>query len=72
MEEAWKRLYNILFPPECPELESIEEIYEEEVSSKPYLKGHMAEEDQKVTLKAYPQEYRTRIEAIPCTLIFEH
>lgn len=39
------RLYKILFPPESPELESIEESYEEEITHKPSLKGRLEKGD---------------------------
>ena len=60
------------FPPDSPELENTEESYEEAISRKPSLQGCLAEGDQKVTLDAYPKEYRIRMEVIPCSLIFEH
>lgn len=59
-----KHLCNILFPPEIPELERIETSCEEAITLNPYLKGRLAEENQKVTLNAYLQEYRIRIEVI--------
>lgn len=37
-----KCLYNILFPTKGPELESIEEVYEEAITCKQFLKGGLA------------------------------
>ena len=63
-------LYDLLFPHNNPELERIEEICKKVISCKPYLDGHLAEADQKVTLEAIPKECRTRNEVISCVLIF--
>lgn len=50
-------MYNIMFPLERPELQNIEESYEEEIARKPSLERRLAEGNQKVTLEAYAQEY---------------
>ena len=54
--ECGKCLYDILFPIESPEFDSIEESYKEAITREPSLEGRVAEGDQTVTLEAYPQE----------------
>lgn len=51
-KQRGKRLYDLLFPVENPELEKIEESYEEMVAYKPSLEGRLAEGNNKITLEA--------------------
>lgn len=65
-------LYDLLFHHENPEMENIEESYEEEVARKPSLEGRLEERDQKITLESYPQERHTKMKSISFALIFKH
>lgn len=65
-----KCLYSMLYSPDSPKLENIEESYEQDIDHKLFLEGYLAGGDQKVTLEAYPLEYQTKWKPFCAPLFF--